>query len=358
MTEAAEAVVAPAKPKPRPAGPPTPVAWLMGLSTAIMTVGVVYWGVDLAQRDPASLPVIKAPDGIARLEPTKPGGASEDFQGLAVNSVQSNSEIDDGAPQVIALAPSPMGLEQEDIPALTDADEGAVEPVRVEVAELGADLTPEPQPQAPAPTQTVSLTGEQATMPVTAEEVEQAIAEALRLATEAAGGEAPTEENTEVAANTADTPTASDDANASPYAVKASAVPTLRPARPKAPEPTATVKATPETPSAEAAPETTAAVTPGVPVGGTEVASIEAGTRVVQLGAFDSRATARNMWKTLQNRNTDLLAGRSYFIQPVESGGKTLFRLRVLGFETTTDARNMCAALTQRKIPCIAVIQR
>ncbi|MEO0342256.1 MAG: SPOR domain-containing protein [Pseudomonadota bacterium] len=374
MTEAAEAAEVS---KTSPSGPPTPIAWLMGLTTTVMTVGVIYWGVQLAQRDPASLPVIMAPDGLARLEPTTPGGLLKDYQGLAVNELQSAQDAEEGV-EVISLAPAPMGLSDEDIPALTDAEETQLTPSRVEVAELeeNEQIVPEAVAQdavitpvsAPNTQDDGALTGEQVFRPVTAEEVEAAVAEALRLAAEAAGETLPENDkgtdtekvasNTDVQSDVTDAE-ATAVANAEPPELAVSKLALVETVIPKPrPERAATEEAQKTTQDDLALAEQEVASATASPQVGTEVASVQLGTRMVQLGAFDSRNTARTVWKELETRNADLLSGRSTFIQPVESGGKTLFRLRVLGFETTADARNMCAALMARKTQCIAVIAR
>lgn len=346
----------------RPAGPPTPIAWLMGLTTCALTVGIIYWGVQLAQRDPTSLPVIRAPEGVARVEPSKPGGLKSEFDTLAVNQLQSGETPEES--NIIALAPASIGLSEEDIPALIELENDAVAPVRVEIAEIDGEQIPEPVETEVASTAKDDASEAEVMMPVSAEEVEAALAEALRLAEEAVSGTPETEsaelqenEAQEVEIDLAGLILAEIKEGLEDTDVEDASVETENTEE----EAVAVVEEDAATPS-EAIEEVLDAAQPTsaneTTVGGTEVASVEAGTRLIQLGAFGSRDIARDMWKTLQTRNADLLAGRSYFIQPVESGGKTLFRLRVLGFETTADARNMCAALTDRKTPCIAVIQR
>lgn len=345
-----------------PSGPPTPVSWLMGLTTCALTAGVIYWGVQLAQRDPNSLPVISAPEGLARLEPTHPGGFQEEYTGLAVNKIQSGEVSEE---TVIALAPQPDVLEAEDVPALVDLEAEELAPARVDIQELDGEEQVQQAAAVPASI-TDAETGAEITMPVTAEEVELALAEALQLATEMMEertGETPVEETSAEEAPATDV--AEEEIDIAGLIV-ADVISQL--AEPNEDEKAAeaeeanveeqpTVEVTETVEDALDVAEQAKASTGGV-VGGQEVASVETGTRLIQLGAFASRDIARTMWQTLQSRNSDLLAGRSYFIQPVESGGKTLFRLRVLGFENTDEARAMCTALTERKTPCLAVIQR
>lgn len=365
MTEAANTAYSRAQ---RPAGPPTPIAWLMGLTTCALSAGVIYWGVQLAQRDPMSLPVIRAPEGYARLEPTKLGGLQSEFDDLAVNDLQSGAASDGEG--VIAMAPSPAGLAAEDVPALIELENEALEPVRVEIAEIDTIAGPGAPMNAPS-TPEAEVDG--VLMPVTAEEVELALAEALELAKEAVenadsaelsasdvaileGAEAGDGETDEIDIASLILEDLKDDLEPAAEAETTTALEATE-TEDAAQEPVEVVAENIETvEDVLASAEPIRASDPTT--GGAELASVAAGTRVIQLGAFGSRQIARDMWQTLQSRNADLLAGRSYFIQPVESGGKTLFRLRVLGFETTADARNMCAALVERKTPCIAVNHR
>lgn len=351
----------------RPSGPPTPVSWLMGMVTCALTAGVIYWGVQLAQRDPNSLPVIRAPEGLARLEPTNPGGVQEEFTGLAVNRIQSGDLSEE---EIIALAPDLSLLEEEDVPALLDLEGEEITPTRVDINELNGEQVVEVPDLAPMTTRVDDETGAEIMMPVTAEEVETALAEALKLASTMMEGE-ETAASGEAAAVASDATSEEEDLAALIFEDVISQLSAAESAEEGAAEAVAEEAATedqaevtevaadvPETTTEDDATEVANATPTETATEGEEVASVEAGTALIQLGAFGSRNVARTMWETLQSRNTELLSGRSYFIQPVETGGKTLFRLRVLGFANSDEARSMCAALAERKTPCLAVIQR
>ncbi|MEM0976935.1 MAG: SPOR domain-containing protein [Pseudomonadota bacterium] len=404
----AEAAERPIYREMKPSGPPTPIAWLMGLTTCVLTAGVIYWGVQLAQRDPASLPVIRAPHGVARLEPAQ-GNNTDDFAGLAVTELQSASGPSDGeAVEAVALAPAGVNLSAEDVPAMIDTDDAVLQPVRVQIDELDGEAVVVPE-QTVAVTETDDTTGETILAPVTAEEVEEALAEALRLASAASGQETAISEEDDVAvADDADAEASTEAEDLSEaelilLAVQTSILEesaetstertdaaTLEDEEAADIEQAASDEATSdEVASDEATPDEVAEEAEEVVIdishtssdakpmvasttiegqvqgklaseahGGIEVATAPVGTSMIQLGVFNSRDLALSMWKSLQNSHSDKLSGRSYIVEPVESGGNTLHRLRVLGFETTQDARAMCADLKEKKTACIAVTQR
>ncbi len=86
-----------------------------------------------------------------------------------------------------------------------------------------------------------------------------------------------------------------------------------------------------------------------------EVAGLQRGTRLVQLGAFDSEAITRKAWDQLVARNPDLLASKSLYIERTTANARVFYRLRVAGFTNTDQTREMCEALRGRGIDCIPV---
>jgi hypothetical protein len=86
--------------------------------------------------------------------------------------------------------------------------------------------------------------------------------------------------------------------------------------------------------------------------------SLPKGTRLVQLGAFDTPQTARAQWDTLNGRFGAYLDGKSRVIQEASSGGRTFYRLRAHGFEDIADARRFCSALVAENADCIPVVTR
>jgi hypothetical protein len=86
--------------------------------------------------------------------------------------------------------------------------------------------------------------------------------------------------------------------------------------------------------------------------------SLPAGTRLVQLGAFDSAETAREQWEKIGGTFSDYFRGKSRVVQRAQSGGKTFYRLRAMGFEDLADARRFCSALLAKSADCIPVVVR
>ncbi len=82
------------------------------------------------------------------------------------------------------------------------------------------------------------------------------------------------------------------------------------------------------------------------------------GTRLVQLGAYDSEAIAAKEWIKLNGKHGDLLEGKERLIQVATSGGRQFYRLRAVGFENVEESRNLCSALLARGTPCIPVSAR
>ena len=85
-------------------------------------------------------------------------------------------------------------------------------------------------------------------------------------------------------------------------------------------------------------------------------ATIPAGTRLVQLGAFDSPDVARREWDRLDVRFGDFLEGKQRVIQEATKAGRTFYRLRAHGFTDIDDARRFCSALVAQNAACIPVL--
>ena len=86
--------------------------------------------------------------------------------------------------------------------------------------------------------------------------------------------------------------------------------------------------------------------------------SIAPGTRLAQLGAFASREIAQREWDRLAERFEVYLEGKARVIQKAESGGRSFYRLRAMGFEDLNDARRFCSALVAEDVECIPVVVR
>jgi cell division septation protein DedD len=84
-----------------------------------------------------------------------------------------------------------------------------------------------------------------------------------------------------------------------------------------------------------------------------EAPSLASGDQAVQLGAFDSQAIAESEWRRHLSRNGDLLDGFAHAVTTVQSGGRTLWRLRVGPLPDRRRAQELCAALQARGDACI-----
>jgi cell division septation protein DedD len=70
----------------------------------------------------------------------------------------------------------------------------------------------------------------------------------------------------------------------------------------------------------------------------------------IQLGAFSSLASANSAWKNLSGR-FKYLEPMTHSVVPVQSGGKTLYRLRASG----GDMKGVCGRLRVAVSPCVEV---
>lgn len=328
--------------------------WAGAITSVGLTGAMAVWAVDLTFRDVSSVPVIAALEGPMRVAPEDPGGIVAPYQGMALSDITSGGAAAP-APEKIVLAPPPLDL---DAPALgerlaaakTDPAEPEAAPAQPARSMSDALATVKPEPEA----QVV-----RASAPAAEAELQEVV-----------GASAPAAER-EVAAPVSQTPS---EPAAVETAAVASAMPGLaRSARPAQRPRRAAAVAAP-TNGGELAAAVTAALktvpTEAPAAGpGTEVASAAAtrdidpasvapGTRVVQLGAFDSEEVARSEWDRLEGRFRDYMAGKARMIQKATSGGRDFWRLRVVGFEDGADARRFCSALLAQDAACIPVTVR
>ncbi|WP_296761834.1 SPOR domain-containing protein [Sediminimonas sp.] len=287
--------------------------WIGAAISLVLLVGVVNWGYQLLVRDVHGVPVVRATEGPMRVQPDDPGGKPADYMGLAVNNVAAKGAAEAPADRLV-LAPPPLNLSEEDVPA----------------AALSA---------AEKDTAATDVPGDMGAL------IDELVAEATPLSP---GGQDDEAEVTAAsAAEVVDTAEAEPPAD-SPEPV-AGLGRSLRPqVRPE--QVVARLAAADGAPTANA----TADATP-VDV---DPASIAPGTRLVQLGAFDSDEVARSEWGRLSSRFNDYLAGKKRVIQRAESGGRVFYRLRAMGFADLADARRFCSALVAENADCIPVVTR
>jgi hypothetical protein len=273
---------------------------LVGAASSVALIaGLGYWGYQLTIRDVTDVPVIRALEGPARVQPADPGGQLAQHQGLSVNNVQADGIAEGPAPQVI-LAPSPIDL---------DADDMVL-----------------------APAEDDDVFGTVVSLPADAENSVDAVAQALALAEQLAAGVEPLESSEEIRVSMAVAP-----------------VPVTVPGVKRSPRPASRPKFDRATYNPSAI---EAAIAAAIEVNPSE---IEAGTRLVQLGAFDTRDEAAAEWKKITVRFEEYIEGKSRVIEEASSGGSPFFRLRAYGFADLTASRRFCAVLVAANASCIPV---
>lgn len=95
-------------------------------------------------------------------------------------------------------------------------------------------------------------------------------------------------------------------------------------------------------------------VAPAISHAKPEPAVATAGKWIIQLGATDDEAKAKDILARAKAKAAGQLADASAFTEKVEKGGATLFRARFTGFEDPKDAQNACARLKRDGFACFA----
>ena len=286
--------------------------WAGTVCSVLVLLGAVYWAYELAVRDARGIPVVRAAEGPLRIAPTTPGGEISANQGLAVNAVAAKGGSET-LPDVVTLAPAPTQLAQEDVAETASAETASAEaPAAIEAnaAETVADT------------------------PIMAETLTDQTGSAL----------------TDLAAKTPDVMPISDEA-----AVEAALAMALSDGNEPATMSNTDAAQPAELVSQDVAPDTGVTAPPTSEI---DPATIPAGTKLVQLGAFDDDASARAAWAGLQTQFTDLIGTKALVVQQAKSGGRVFFRLRAHGFADEDETRRFCAALLAENASCIPVSQR
>lgn len=284
------------------------------LSLALVA-GVGVWGYKMIMRDVSGVPVVRATQGPMREAPADPGGDAAAHQGLAVNAVAAEGTAAAPADRLV-LAPPPLELSLDDVMPLTQASAVIDARPTAEAAERDPSAAPEQIRKASV----------------------------LALADQIAAGVAPIAPLKEdvTGPDAAESPEAEIEAVAT-----RSAAPVTRPrARPASLS------------SVSDAVAYAVAAARSAPLDEVDAATIPLGTRLAQLGAFDSAEVARAEWDRLSGRFGDFMEGKQRVIQRAESGGRTFYRLRAMGFADLGDARRFCSALVAERAECIPVVTR
>ena len=279
------------------------VNWAGAALSLGLVIGAGVWGYKILVRDVTGVPVVRAVEGPMRIQPDDPGGRQAAHQGLSVNTVAAEGATGKPADRLV-LAPAPIDL-GEDIAVVSE-------------------VTPKVEAKAPQPAIV-------APPPLAAKETVDIEAFAAKLAGDAKPLVEP--EPVVVAAPKAEPK------------IEGSLQRSLRPRLRPAALVTASVAASDTVARAD-----TSAVD--------EVSEVPVGTRMVQLGAYASADIARGEWDKLNKRFGDYLGDKTRVIQKAQSGGRTFYRLRAMGFADLSDARRLCSALKAQNADCIPVTAR
>ena len=308
------------------------VNWAGALVSLGLVVGMGVWAWQLTTRDVSGVPVIQALEGPMRVAPDDPGGAQAPNQGLSVNRIAEGQEAAP-APDRVVLAPPPVDLDGVPVPRPVDAEAVAEANAALidRLLSSGAPLDAVTDPAAAAGSSSDPAVDPAPAAPEAGQSPE--------------AGAAPEDAITTAVAEALES-----------GAIPASVPGVARSLRP-VPRP---VQSAPAQPATGAAPAP-AAESPAPDVDGvTEIApaDLPAGTRLVQLGAFDTETIARSEWDRLTTRFPDFMAGRARVIEQASSGGAVFYRLRAHGFDDLPAARRFCTALVAQGAACIPVTVR
>jgi hypothetical protein len=296
--------------------------WAGAVISLALIIGIGVWGYQTLSRDVTGVPIVRAATGKPmRVVPDNPGGSPALHQGLAVNRVAADGSVAKPADELI-LAPEPIELAAEDQP-LEDLENSAADSTGPERETRVAMALPESAAQmASIRALADKLSSGAAPLGDTSSDAEAQVEEPVLTEPEAQP-EAKIEEAVVV--------------------VKGGLKRSLRP-HPR-PEKLVTVAAD----AVENAVNAVLEVSPD---------AVPEGTRLAQLGAFDSPETARKEWDKLNARFDDYMDGKQRVIERAKSGGRVFYRLRAMGFEDLNDARRFCSALVAERADCIPVTTR
>jgi hypothetical protein len=346
-------------PGPEPANPVGNLVTLAGAALSLtLAVGVAVWGYKILMRDVTGVPVVRAMQDEMRVAPDNPGGEIAAHTGLAVNAVPAEGGA--AAPEdKLVLAPVEAPLQDEDLavsPAAADAGSEPAADAAAPADPTGAAApataaAPEPRPTSETPARITPASADATEAAPTRDSL--SAAEVLALADDIAADAAPLsdlpegdEAPVQVAVNGVSRTNVVDPGVPG---VSNSLRPRVRPA---------SLAPTPESARTEGAEAASAEAAPDAPAAPTLTGPLPEGTKLVQLGAFDSPETAAREWTRVAGRFGDFMGGKSRVIQEAESGGRTFYRLRAQGFSDLSDARRFCAALVAENAPCIPVVVR
>ncbi|MBO9477621.1 SPOR domain-containing protein [Shimia sp. R11_0] len=312
----------------------------MVMSLALVA-GTCVWGYKILSRDVSGVPVVRALEGPMRVQPEDPGGRLAGHQGLMVNKVAADGSAAGPADQVI-VAPPPIAITERDI-VDASAVEAAVVAAAAEIAaQMPAVDSETLEVETPAPI--VAPEPLDVSAPLSVEELAAQLAAG---ATPLEAVEATETQPVQASLSVPESETVEVDAQPAPQVqggLKRSLRPVLRPVS------LSSAASSQQIASIDAA--------VGSVLKTADPSTIPAGTRLVQLGAYESTEIAEREWTRLQTRFEPYLGDKTRVIQKASSGGRVFYRLRAMGFDTVSDARRLCSALKAENADCIPVTTR
>ncbi|MGK7653052.1 SPOR domain-containing protein [Roseovarius sp. B08] len=292
-----------------------------------LVIGIGVWGYKILVRDVSGVPVVRAAEGPMRIQPENPGGSTAENQGLAVNDVAADGSAAQPADRLV-LAPEPLALSLEDTPQA----EVQLAATQTETEAVTEEITPSAESQ-----DAVEIDEDAATLAALT-----TLADELSEGVEPLTPVAPAETETEDTAGTSDAESDAEESETTQVTegIGRSLRPKARPAQ---------VNTVEDAVAASVAAQAVPQIDPE---------TIPAGTRMAQLGAFESAAVAEQEWGKLSDKFAEYLDDKQRVIQKAQSGGRTFYRLRAMGFGDLSDARRFCSALVAEKADCIPVVTR
>jgi hypothetical protein len=307
------------------------LSYITNLAGAVVSIaligGICVWGYKLMMRDVTGIPIVRAVEGEMRVLPADPGGELAEHQGLSVNVVAAEGGAEAPAERLV-LAPQPVALAEEDVPIDRDAVAIVQQAIEDQTLTMTEDEGGDSVVVTPALVAKAAESGS----------VEELVAVLTENADPHGTDEGPEILIQAAAVASADIQSAVAAALADGPGLGASLRPKLRP---NGLRETATLAAETKAAFAEIDP-----------------ATLPAGTRLVQLGAYDTAEIARTEWDRFAGRFGDLMTGKERVVQEASSGGRAFYRLRAMGFEDLADARRFCAAIVADGADCIPVVTR
>ncbi|MFT7595539.1 MAG: hypothetical protein ACI8R4_002868 [Paracoccaceae bacterium] len=317
---------------------------LGAVASLALIAGVGVWGYKLMVRDVSGVPVVRALQGPMRVQPANPGGQQADHQGLAVNAVAAHGIATPAADRVM-LAPRPVTLADEDIPmgqiapppaSLAD-DKGDIEGLTAEERAAALDAFQAGSVEALAAQLTAGVAPLSDTVPSDSGGAPETLGQGEDTAT----------------ADTGPTPTP-DQAAQQPVLTGPGLTRSLRPQA----RPARAVISSVDIDDGSVLAEAISSAVQTVASLDIEADSLPIGTRLAQLGAYDTPDIARGEWDKLNVKFEEVMDNKKRVIQQASSGGRTFYRLRAMGFDDMSDARRFCSVLMAENADCIPVTTR